>query len=100
MHRSHLSISDWFWTAYTVATMTPGVSAVQLQRPLRGHYQTAWFMLNRLRRGMVNDSRSRLSGVIEADETRIGGPAKGKIGRGAVKAKHKSLVVGAVEVVG
>lgn len=97
MHRSHLSIQDWFWTAYTVATMTPGLSALQLQRQLGVHYQTAWFMLNRLRRGMVNNNRSLLSGVVEADEAIIGGLTRGKKGR--TFSKHKSLVIGAVEVV-
>jgi len=56
-------------------------------------------MLSRLRNAMVNGSRSRLSGIIEADETLIGGPAKGKKGRGVAQAPHVSLVVGAVEVV-
>ena len=40
-----------------------------------------------------------LSGVIEADETHIGGPAKDKKGRGVVKSANKSLIVGAVEIV-
>ena len=48
---------------------------------------------------MVSDSRSRLSGVVEADETIIGGPVEGKRGRGVTKGTHKALVVGAVEVV-
>lgn len=47
---------------------------------------------------MVNENRSRLSGLIEADESIIGGPAKGKRGRGVTAAKHKTLVIGAVEV--
>lgn len=98
MHRSHVPIPDWFWTAYTVATMTPGLSALQLQRQLGVSYETAWFMLSRLRRAMVNDSRIKLSGLIEADETYVGGPAKGKKGRGVAASEHKSLVAGAVEV--
>lgn len=56
-------------------------------------------MLHRLRRGMVNDNRTPLSGTIEADETIIGGPAKNKRGRGVATEANKSLVVGAVEVV-
>jgi transposase-like protein len=44
---------------------------------------------------MVSDTRTQLTGLIEADETFIGGPEKGKRGRGA---GNKSLVVGAVEV--
>lgn len=79
MHRSHVPIQEWFWAAYLVTTLTPGISALQLQRQLGlCFYRTAWFKLNRLRKGMVNDSRSRLSGIVEADETIIGGPIKNK----------------------
>jgi transposase-like protein len=99
MHRSHIPIQEWFWATYLVSTLTPGISALQLQRQLGlGSYRTAWFLLNRLRRGMVNDSRTKLSELVEADETIIGGPAKAMKGRGVIHAEHKSLVVGAVEV--
>lgn len=98
LHGSHVPIQDWFWTAYTVATMTPGLSALQLQRQLGIQYRSAWFMLNRLRKAMVNESRSPLSGLVEADETIVGGPAKNKTGRGVIASANKSLVVGAVEV--
>jgi len=96
MHRSKIPLVDWFAAAYHVATFTPGLSALQLQRQLglRSN-DTAWYLLHRLRKGMVNDARSQLSGLIEADETFIGGPEKGKRGRGA---GNKSLVVGGVEV--
>ena len=100
MHRSHLPIRLWFWAAYLVATHTPGISAVQLQRQLGiSKIDTAWFVLHRLREGMVRDGREPLSGVVEADETHIGGPAKDKKGRGVVKSANKSLIVGAVEIV-
>lgn len=46
----------------------------------------------------MSDGRTKLSGLVEVDETFIGGPAKGKKGRGVASAEHKSLVVGAVEV--
>lgn len=99
MHRSHIPIQEWFWAAYLVATHTPGISALQLQRQLGiGSYDTAWHMLHRLRRGMVNEQRTLLTGLIEADETMIGGPAKGYKGRGVTAARHKTLVAGAVEV--
>ena len=99
MHRSHVPIQEWFWAAYLVATLTPGISALQLQRQLGlGSYRTAWFLLGRLRRGMVNDARTKLSALVEADETIVGGPAKTMKGRGVIHAEHTSLVVGAVEV--
>jgi len=100
LHRSHLPIHQWFWAAYLVATHTPGISAVQLQRQLGiAKNDTAWFMLHRLRQGMVNVDRSPLSGLIEADETHVGGPAKGMKGRGVREGKNKTLVGGAVEIV-
>jgi len=79
MHRSHVPVQEWFWAAYLVATHTPGISAVQLQRQIGiSSDTTAWHLLHRLRKGMVNENRSHLSGLIEADETIIGGPAKRK----------------------
>lgn len=99
MHRSHIPVQEWFWAAYLVTTHTPGISAVQLARQLGlSSATTAWPMLPRLRKGMVNENRSHLSGLIEADESIIGGTAKGKPGRGSTTAKHKSLLIGAVEV--
>lgn len=100
MHRSHVPIQEWFWAAYLVATMTPGIRALQLQRQLGlGSDRTAWFRLNRLRLGRVNDSRTTLPNVVEADETIIGGPAKYMRGRGVIHGPYKSLVVGAVQIV-
>lgn len=99
MHRSRIPLQEWFSAAYLVATLTPGISALQLQRQLGiSSNDTAWHLLHRLRNGMVNDNRSRLSGLIEADETFIGGPAKGKRGRGVGASAHVSLIVGGVEV--
>ena len=99
MHRSHVPGQEWFGAAYFVATHTPGISALPLQRPRGiGKYRAAWHLLHRLRRGMINEDRTRLSGLIETDETHIGGPSKGKTGRGVAAAKHKTLVAGAVEV--
>lgn len=100
MHRSHLPIHIWFWSAYLVSTHTPGISGLQLQRQLGlKSSETAWFLLHRLRQGMVSPSRELLSGVVEADETHIGGPSKGKKGRGVAKDSNKTLIAGAIEVV-
>ena len=99
MHRSHVGIQEWFWAAYLVATHTPGFSAKQLERQIGCAYRTAWFMLHRLRRAMVSDARSRLEGDIEADETIVGGPVKGKRGRGVTSSATNTLVFGAVEVI-
>jgi len=99
MHRSHLPIQEWFWAAYFVSTMTPGISATQLQRQIGiGSYRTAWFMLKRLRQAMINSARTPLVGLVEADETLVGGHSQGQKGRGVAKEPHVALVVGAVAV--
>jgi hypothetical protein len=67
---------------YLVATHTPGLSATQLARQMGCSYKTAWFLLHRLRRAMVNETRSRLAGQVEADEVIVGGPVRGKKGPG------------------
>jgi hypothetical protein len=99
LHRSHFPLREWFWGTYLVATHTPGLSATQLQRQMGCSYKTAWFLLQRLRRAMVNEGRSPLAGRIEADEVIVGGPVRGKTGRGVTKAEHSTLVFGAVEVI-
>lgn len=99
MHGSHVPINKWFWAAYLVATHTPGMSATQLQRQMGCSYKTAWFLLHRLRRSMVNETRSKLNGYIEADETIVGGPVRNKRGRAVTSEYTNTLVFGAVEVI-
>jgi transposase-like protein len=73
------------------------VSAQSLQRSLEiGSYQTAWAMLHRLRSVLIRPGRERLSGIVEVDETFIGGEEPGLRG-GRAKGK-KSLVAVAVEL--
>jgi transposase-like protein len=91
-------LTQWFWAAYLATTLTPGLSAVQLQRQLGlTTYETAWTMLHRLRRAMLRPERDRLVGPVEVDESFVGGARSGKRGRGA---GGKVLVIGAVEVRG
>jgi transposase-like protein len=72
-----------------------GISAMGLQRELGfSRYETAWTWLHKLRRAMVRPGRDRLSGLVEVDETYVGGDAEGPRGRGALK---KSIVVIAAE---
>ncbi len=98
MHRSKQPLTLWFWAAYLVTTHTPGMSALQFQRQAGiSNYETAFLMLHKLRAAMVKNDRTKLNGVVELDETLIGGSEKGKPGRGA---GGKVLVAGAVEIHG
>ena len=57
MHRTRTPLRTWFWAAYRVATHHPGISAKQLQRQLGlSRYETAWLILQKLRRAMVAPS--------------------------------------------
>ena len=72
-----------------------GANALGLQRVLGlGSYHTAWEWLHRIRRAMVRPGRERLSGIVEVDESYVGGERPGKRGRGA---ENKALVMVAVE---
>ena len=96
MHGSRQPLSFWLWAAYLIVTDKRGMSAKRLQEHLGiKRYETAFQMFHKLRAAMVNPERVKLKGVVEVDETYIGGPKPGKRGRGA---EGKAIVVGAVEV--
>ena len=95
---SHLALPAWFRAMWYVCANKNGMSAQNLQRLLGlPSYNTAWLCLHKLRRAMVRPGRECLSGVVEADETYVGGPREGKRGRGAF---GKQIVFIAAEVRG
>jgi transposase-like protein len=99
MHRTLTPMRTWFWAAYLVATHHPGISAKQLQRQLGlSRYETAWLILQKLRRAMVAPERSPLTGEVEIDEFWLGGYAEGL--KGSRQRGKKALVGAAIEVRG
>jgi len=92
LERSRLPLTTWFTAAYLVASLKPGISALQLSQQLALRYETAWFLLHKLRRAMVNPLRGRLSGEVEVDETWIGGKQAGLKG-GRQRHDRKALLV-------
>lgn len=96
-HRTRTPLTVWFSACWHFATGKDGVSALSLKRTLNiGSYQTAWAMLHKLRSAVVNPGRSKLNGIVEVDETFIGGAEPGLSG-GRARGK-KVLVAIAVEV--
>ena len=94
--RTRTPLTVWFNACWLFATQKDGVSALSLQRALEiGSYQTAWAMLHRLRSVLVRPGRERLAGMVEVDETFIGGEEPGL--RGGRQKGKKSLVGVAVE---
>ncbi len=101
MHRSKMPLPLWFQAAYLVTTLTPGMSALQFQHQVGlNNYETAFMMLHKLRSAMVKQGRTKLNGIVEIDETYVGGERHGlTAGRGR-GASGKTLVVGAVDLKG
>jgi transposase-like protein len=94
-HRSRKPLPLWFRAMWHITGQKYGANALGLKRVLTlGSYHTAWQWLHKLRRAMVRPGRDRLSGVVEVDETYVGGKKTGKPGRGAA---GKALVGIAVE---
>lgn len=84
MHRTHLPLIKWFWAIYLVACDKRGISALTLAGKIEVCYETAWYMLRRIRRAMeTRDQRYYLDGIVEFDDSYFGAKVKGKEGRGA-----------------
>jgi transposase-like protein len=110
-HDTHLPLRKWFLATYVMTESRKGVSANQLKRMLGVSYKTAWYLCHRIRAAMVEAQPKPLSGVVEADETFLGGKPRRKAGvsqrgtgdpnarRDASREwrKHKTIVLGAVE---
>lgn len=95
--RSHVPLHKWLYAMYLLVTARKGISSMQLAKQIGVTQKTAWFMLQRLREACGNDPTA-LSGVVEVDETHIGGregakheAKKLRAGRGAV---GKTTVLG------
>jgi len=93
--KTRTQLKTWFEAAWHVSTAKSGMSAKTLERTIGISYKVAWMMLHRFRVAMVNNERSQLSGIVEVDESFVGGEDHGgKRGRGT----GKSIVVIAVEI--
>ena len=89
MNRTHLPLTIWFWAIYLCATDKRGISAKGLARQLEVSYESAWYLLVRIRSAMKDrDQNYMLEGLIEMDEAYLGAPKRGKKrGRGTERKK-------------
>ena len=95
--RSHVPLHKWVYAMYLLVTARKGISSLQLSKQIGVTQKTAWFVLHRLREACGGDM-TMLQGLIEIDETYVGGieankheHKKLKAGRGAV---GKTAVLG------
>ena len=96
-HRIRTPPWKWFWAIYQMAQDKKGIAAVELAKQIGVCYTTAWLILHKLRRAMRDRTqRYTLQGLVEVDETYVGGRAiRRRRTRGAEK---KTPVAVAVEL--
>ena len=96
MHDSHLPLRKWFIAIYLMCESKKGISANQMKRTLGVQYRTAWYLCHRIRQAMGNEpfEGPTLVGVVEVDETLIGGKTKGK---GRRYTGNKTWIAGAIQ---
>jgi hypothetical protein len=92
-HDSHLPISKWYMAIALLVDAKKSMSALQLSRHLGVNYRTAWYLAHRIREAMVDADAPKLTGVVEVDETYIGGKQRGH----KSKRKNKDIVIGVRE---
>ena len=102
MEKSKLGLQKWVIAMYMMVTGIKGTSSMKLHRELGIHQQTAWFLMHRIREGFLEGAPEKLAGLVEVDETYIGGKRSNMSwerqqrfkGRGAV---GKAIIAGVKE---
>jgi transposase-like protein len=72
LHHTHIHLRYWLFAFALISNAKKGLSALQLHRDLGLSYPSTWSMYHRIR-DMMSDGTVKLKGIIEADETYIGG---------------------------
>jgi len=96
---SHIPLRKWLVAWYLLCSSKKGISSLQIQRMLGlGSYRTALFMMHRIRYALAQpEFTTYLKGVVEMDETYIGGKATGSGKTGRARNSNKACVVSLVQ---
>ncbi|MEJ7677022.1 MAG: IS1595 family transposase [Segetibacter sp.] len=97
---SKVALRTWFAAMYLISSSKKGISSVQLSVQLGITQKTAWFLNHRIREMLKDNTTSTLTGMVEVDETYVGGKNKNRHADKKVEnsqgrsAKDKTPVVG------
>ena len=97
---SRIPLKHWAYAFWRACTSKKGVSALEIQRHCQISYKSALFLMNRIRFAMAPDlpAATPLTGIVEVDETYVGGKPRNKfLDNRATKRERKTIVFGAVE---
>lgn len=98
MQSSKLPVRMWLYVMYKVSVARKGISSLQLAKQLGVTQKTSWYMIHRIKEACGNNNDTMLSGIIEIDETYIGGLERNK--HESKKLNEGRGVVGKVPVLG
>jgi IS1 family transposase len=72
-------LRDWFKVAHLMLVSKKGMSALQIMRYMGfGSYKTAWLMCHKIRTALIEEDMDKLGGIVEVDETYVGGKDKNR----------------------
>src|SRR5437588_7494175 len=76
---SHIPLHKWLLAIHLLLSSKKGMSAHQLMRNLDiKQYKSAWFMAHRIRFALTGETPEKMGGIVETDETYIGGKRRNK----------------------
>lgn len=116
-HDTHLPLRKWFLAIALICESKKGISANQIKRALGVQYKTAWHLCHRIRKAMESEDLEPLDGIVEVDETYVGGKydrrrkrrpwektpvmgliqRKGKVEAYAIPTASKTILVGKIK---